>query len=200
MSRPRVTELDDVLDAAAQRLASHGIADTTVDDVAEAAGVSRATIYRYVGAKDEIIQAVIAREADNVLTETAAAISVAATAHEAIAGAVSAALTSIAANPLLARLTSRDLRETLPFITTDSRALADHSIAILSDVMRTSPDLNLEDASIEPAIEESTRFVLAHLTTPRSNGTRLSAGDAGARAAQLIAPMLAPEPRPQQRT
>ena len=44
MPRPRVTETEAVLDAAARRLASHGIAGTTVDDVAEAAGVSRATV------------------------------------------------------------------------------------------------------------------------------------------------------------
>ncbi|MFA9565381.1 MAG: TetR/AcrR family transcriptional regulator, partial [Acidimicrobiales bacterium] len=67
MPRPRVTEADAVVDAAARRLASDGIGGTTVDDVAAEAGVSRATVYRYSGGKDEIVRTVIDREAEQVL-------------------------------------------------------------------------------------------------------------------------------------
>lgn len=191
MPRPRVTAIDAVLDAAASHLASHGIAGTTVDDVAAAAGVSRATVYRYAGGQNEIVQAVIARESEDVLVKTATVISEAATAYEAISGAVSTALMVIAGNPVLARLTSSELRETLPFITTDAQLLIAHSVATLSEAMRSARALSVEDAAVEPAMEESTRFVMAHLTTPRSDGSRLSASDAGERAALLIAPMLA---------
>lgn len=191
MPRPRVTAIDAVLDAAATHLALHGIAGTTVDDVAAAAGVSRATVYRYAGGQTEIVQAVIARESEHVLAMTATVISGAATAHEAISGAVSTALMAIGENPVLARLTSSELRETLPFITTNSQLLIAHAVASLSEALRSAPAVNVEDAAVEPAIEESTRFVLAHLTTPRSDGSRLTASDAGVRAALLIAPMLA---------
>jgi AcrR family transcriptional regulator len=189
-----VTETDAVLDAAARRLASHGIAGTSVNDVADAAGVSRATVYRYVGGKNEIVQAVIGREAEHVLARVATAISASTSPDTAIAGAVSEALTAIAENPLLDRLTSSDLRETLPFVTADSRVLIEGAVSILSSAMRAAPELAVDDRAVEFALEESTRFVLVHLTTPRRDGSRLSPRDAGARAAALIAPMLAPVP------
>ena len=192
MPRPRVTETETVLDAAARRLASHGIASTTVDTVAAAADVSRATVYRYVGGKDEIVRAVIRREAENVLAQVTAVITASTSPTEAIAGAVSAALTAIDQNPVLARLTSSDLRETLPFITADSRVLIDHCVSTLSNTMRAAPQLIVDDRTVEHAIEEATRFVFAHLTTPRRDGSRLSERDAGARAASLIAPMISP--------
>ena len=192
MPRPRVTETDAVLDAAARRLASHGIAGTTVDTVAAAADVSRATVYRYVGGKDEIVQMVIRREAEKVLAQVAAVITASTSATEAIASAVSTALTTIGRNPVLARLTSSDLLETLPFITTDSRGLVDRCVSTLSNAMRTAPQLMIDNSAVEPAIEESTRFVFVHLTTPRRDGSRLSERDAGALAASLIAPMISP--------
>ena len=76
MARPQVTEIETVLDAAADLIALNGIGGTTVDAIAQRAGVSRATVYRYVGGKDEIVQAVIAQEAEHVLERVAAAISV----------------------------------------------------------------------------------------------------------------------------
>ena len=195
MPRPRVTEPAAVLDAAARRLASHGIARTSVDDVAEVAGVSRATVYRYVGSKNDVVQAVIDREAENVLARVAEAISVATSPHEAIAGAVSAALTAIAGNPVLARLVSSDLPDTLPFITTGAGGLIERCVVTLSNAIRAAPELTTDDRAVEHATEEATRFVLVHLTTPRRDGTRLRPLDAGNRAASLIAPMLAPTVR-----
>jgi AcrR family transcriptional regulator len=192
MARPRVTEADSVLDAAARRLASHGIAGTTVDDVAAEAGVSRATVYRYIGGKNEIVQAVIGREAEEVLTRVATMISSSTTAETAIAKAVSTALVAIAGNPLLARLTSTDLRESLRFITIDSPLLVDRAVSTLSTAMRAAPELTVDERTVEQAVEESTRFVLLHLTTPRRDGSRLSPRDAGAQAAALIAPLLEP--------
>lgn len=192
MARPRVTEADSVLDAAARRLASHGIAGTTVDDVAAEAGVSRATVYRYIGGKNDIVQAVIGREAEEVLAKLVTVMHSSTTADRAIADAVSTALGAIAESPVLARLTSTDLRETLPFITIDSPSLVDGVVSTLSSAIRSAPDLTLDERAVEHAVEESARFVLVHLTTPRRDGSRPSPRDAGARAAALIAPLLEP--------
>ena len=45
-----------ILDAAEICLERYGLQKTTIEDVAKASGVSRATVYRYVdGGKDEIV-------------------------------------------------------------------------------------------------------------------------------------------------
>jgi len=58
-----------LLDAAASCYARFGLAKSTVEDVARAAGVSRATVYRYFKNRDELLLAVVAREASRLAAE-----------------------------------------------------------------------------------------------------------------------------------
>src|SRR5271163_2540018 len=52
-----------VIDATLTCLAGHGTVKTTVDDIARAAGVSRATVYRvFPGGRDELLAAVVDTE------------------------------------------------------------------------------------------------------------------------------------------
>ncbi|MFO0691538.1 MAG: TetR/AcrR family transcriptional regulator [Myxococcota bacterium] len=53
-----------LLDAAEACLARFGLAKTTAEDVARAAGLSRATVYRQFGSRDALIAAVATREAE----------------------------------------------------------------------------------------------------------------------------------------
>ena len=55
-----------LVDAAEAAFARHGLR-ATIDDVAREAGVSRATVYRHVRDRDELVLAVFAREADRFL-------------------------------------------------------------------------------------------------------------------------------------
>jgi AcrR family transcriptional regulator len=57
------------LNAAEACYTRFGLAKTTVEDVAQAAGVSRATVYREFGNRDELLLAVVAREAGRVAAE-----------------------------------------------------------------------------------------------------------------------------------
>jgi AcrR family transcriptional regulator len=53
-----------IIDAATVAFASRGATATTIDDVARAAGVSRATVYRYAGGRDDLIVQVALRRFD----------------------------------------------------------------------------------------------------------------------------------------
>ncbi|HZN14733.1 MAG TPA: TetR/AcrR family transcriptional regulator [Acidimicrobiales bacterium] len=55
-------ELDPYLDAAARCFARHGIARTSVQDVARDMGINRATVYRKVGTVDDMVRLLAARE------------------------------------------------------------------------------------------------------------------------------------------
>lgn len=56
-----------LIDAAEVCFTKYGVLKTTVEDVAAAANVSRATVYRYFSDRDELILGVLLREADRFL-------------------------------------------------------------------------------------------------------------------------------------
>lgn len=58
-----------ILDAALIRFGEFGVKKTTIEDIARQAGVDRVTIYRRVGSRDDVVQAVVSREVAAVLTE-----------------------------------------------------------------------------------------------------------------------------------
>lgn len=49
-----------ILDVAAQKFAERGVADTTLDDIGEAADVARGTLYTHFDSKEELARAVVA--------------------------------------------------------------------------------------------------------------------------------------------
>ena len=51
-------------------------------------------------------------------------------------------------------------------------------------------------ADLELALEEVTRLVLSHLTTPRRDGGRLPAEDLAERVATMVVPLIAPDRDP----
>ncbi len=63
MSRPDVRDerIPQIIDAAALVFARDGIDGANMSDIAEAAGVSKATIYHYFTSKDEVIVALVKR-------------------------------------------------------------------------------------------------------------------------------------------
>ena len=60
---------EEVLDAAESCLQRFGLGKTTIEDVAKAAGLSRATVYRQFGSRDELLLAIAAREAERVASQ-----------------------------------------------------------------------------------------------------------------------------------
>lgn len=63
----------EVLDAAADHLRRFGLGRWSVDDVADAAGVGRTSVYRWFGSRDELVHAVLARELRMTLLAVGAA-------------------------------------------------------------------------------------------------------------------------------
>jgi AcrR family transcriptional regulator len=88
----QVPQADRVLDAAATCVARVGIAKTTLDDVARAAGCARATVYRYFPGKQPLLGALVARE----ITALREQVVTAADAEESLAGAATAAVVTAA--------------------------------------------------------------------------------------------------------
>ena len=56
-----------IVDAATELVRAHGVANTTIDAVIEASKVSKSQVYHYFVDKDDLVLAVIQRQAECVL-------------------------------------------------------------------------------------------------------------------------------------
>src|SRR5690242_16764047 len=92
-----------ILDAALEVFSARGVAESSMGDVARAAGVSKGLAYNHFGSKEEILEALVERRLAGQLAEDEAAASAASPA-ERLARLVDAALRRAAAEPEAERL------------------------------------------------------------------------------------------------
>jgi AcrR family transcriptional regulator len=145
-----------VLDAAADQLRRFGLARWSMDDVADAAGVGRTSVYRWFGNRDELVHAVLARE----LRDTMQAIAEAAgTLEDFEDKAVEAVLVCLRAidGSVVDHLLRNDPAAVLPLLTTEAGPLI--------DLARTglTPQLLAAGAAADPAQAGLLAEVLARL-------------------------------------
>jgi AcrR family transcriptional regulator len=103
-----------LLDAAYDELNERRWAEITMADIARAAGVSRQTLYKEFGSRDEFAQALVLREAERFLSSVREAVG--AHIHEpaiALSAAFEVFLTAAAENPLIRTVVSGDGNEGL---------------------------------------------------------------------------------------
>jgi len=94
--RPDSPQRVRVIDGALACLARHGSLKTTVDDIARASGVSRATVYRaFPGGRDEILGAVVDTETARFFSALGVRLGSAGTLGEALVGGIVEASTRL---------------------------------------------------------------------------------------------------------
>jgi AcrR family transcriptional regulator len=140
-----------LLDAALEELHRHGWAEITMADIARTAGVSRQTLYKEFGSRDEFAQALAQREAERFLASVEEAVR----AHlEDPAIALSAAfdvfLTAAAENPLVRTIVYGDgAAELLALFTTQGRPVVQGAAERLTDIVISGwPQVELQDAAL----------------------------------------------------
>lgn len=129
---------DTLLDAALELLAERDWDDVTMAQVARAGGVSRQTLYKEFGSRDQFAQAFFVREADRFVAAVEGA--VAANADDptaALAAAFDVFLTAAAEHPLIRSLVSGEGNQSLlPYVTTQGRPVvaqaADRLAAVIA--------------------------------------------------------------------
>jgi AcrR family transcriptional regulator len=140
-----------LLDAACDELLERRWVDITMADIARAAGVSRQTLYKEFGSRDEFSQALVMRETERFLNAVQDAVS---EHREAPATAVSAAfdvfLTAAAENPLVRTIVAGDGSEgLLVLFTTHGQPLVEAATTRLKDmIVATWPLVRRADAEL----------------------------------------------------
>ncbi|MFG3619439.1 TetR/AcrR family transcriptional regulator [Nocardia sp. NPDC047654] len=127
-----------ILEAALIQFGQVGVKKTTIEDIARKAGVDRVTVYRRVGARDDVVRAVTEREVRKLLAELGELPA----RHDTLEGLVvdvfATVLTRWRTHPLVQRMLSLEPDRLLPQLTTEGGAFFMMSVAATTEVLRTA--------------------------------------------------------------
>jgi AcrR family transcriptional regulator len=151
-------------DAALECIARQGIAKTTLDDVARAAGCSRATVYRiFPGGKDGLLSAVVDTEVARFFSALALRMGAASDLEDVLVVGMTDAARHITEHPGLSYLLDHEPEVVLPHLTFSHM---DSVLAVSSTF--TAPFLGrwLDHEEAKRVAEWGARIVLSHLLNP----------------------------------
>jgi AcrR family transcriptional regulator len=142
---------DRLLDGVGTVLSDVGWPQVTMAAVARAAGVSRQTLYKRFGSRDELAQAYVLREAARLVAQVETAVtSNVKDPDRALSAAFDVFLSAAAGNPLVRAITTDPgADELLELVTTRGGPVVAAATDRLSAVMQTSwPELSATDADL----------------------------------------------------
>ncbi len=185
-----------ILDAAFDAVLDFGLSRTTVEDVAQRAGLSRQTVYRYFPSKDALIVALVSREEEQFIEGVREAIGAHQDLGPAIADGIRFVLGFARRHPLLDRLLATDPQAFLPYLTTRGLPVIVRAReAMLELLAPRAPHLPLD--ALRGALDASTRAIVSYVLTPSERPDDVVAADVAAMVmATLRHPELEPEPAP----
>lgn len=157
-----------LLDAAFDLFGELGIARTTIGDIARKAGVNRVTVYRRIGSKDQLVQAVMTREATRLFAAVHAAAQAQETFPERIAHGFACTVTSVRDKPVLQSMFASADPAVLDQLTSGAAGLLEGALVVTSTLIDQAVAENLP--GVVPVIPHAPELLvrLAHsiLLTP----------------------------------
>jgi AcrR family transcriptional regulator len=172
--------------AARSELEQRTWSDVTMADVASAAGVSRQTLYKEFGSRDEFAQAFVIHEGEGFLDGVEAAVREHLDDARAAMGAALEAFLSTAGEDPLIRMLLRDdgTGGMLPFVTTQGMPIVQWATARLTTVIEDGwPQTAGHRAKL--LAESLVRLAISHVTAPGE-----SPHDIAAATVELLGPFI----------
>lgn len=177
-----------ILDAAQRVFEQYGARRANVEDVARAAGVSRSTLYRAYATKDDLLQAVLTRQANEFLAQLDRASS-GLPPRDAVVEAFTRGIALTREIPLLARLV-----ETEPEIITGMGGLANTSLVIaLSDQVASTlrrSGATMPDDELHVVAELMMRLAYTYILNPAGHLDMTDDTAVRSYAKQYLAPLV----------
>lgn len=163
-------EVQQILDAALVLFAEHGIKRTTIGDVARSAGIDRVTVYRRIGNKEAVIQAVVTREATELFELVSRRARTGRTIEERVELGFTSMMEQVRGHALLARMLKVEPETVLMQLTTEGTLLVTGAtIATLGFFQEAVEDGLLDTVEgLEPSAELLVRIVHSYLLTPQA--------------------------------
>ena len=163
LSHPR----DRILDAAYSVFERYGIEDGTMGDIAEAAGVGRATLYRYFAGKDVLLEALVLREARELFAMLDGELGAEDDPRRLLERGLLRALTHLRQHALLQRVISQEPNSILPLLTVNGAPLLAAAVDFATPYIERAIKAE-RIARVDPrvAAEWAARMLLSLLLTP----------------------------------
>lgn len=160
-----------ILDAALALFEDVGIRRTTLEDIARRAGVDRVTVYRRLGSKSDVVEAVNAREARRIFAVVFDTASKAPTVADRIAVAFATVVSRLWTHALINRLRRLEPESSLPKMTTDATGLIQIAVAGTVEMLEQAVRDNLLPAADDYPARAEVMVRLAHsfIVTPRGH-------------------------------
>jgi AcrR family transcriptional regulator len=163
---PKRALRDDLLDAAAALLTERGYRSVRMQDVADAVGVSRQTVYNEFGDKWGLAKALVLRDNDRYLDGVDEALNSRDDLFSAVAAAVEFTLTATADDPFQkALLTGTGSEDLLPLLTTQAEPVVFAARSrILEHLIRQWPEL--DRTALPEIVDTAVRLTISHVVLP----------------------------------
>ncbi|HEY3688007.1 MAG TPA: TetR family transcriptional regulator [Streptosporangiaceae bacterium] len=159
------TPRDRIVAAAMDLVVAYGYQRLRMRDVADAAGVSRQTVYNEFGDKWGLAQAVVMRDTELFLDDVDAALARHDDLTAAVTEAVYYSLTSAASQPLRKAVLTGDGRELLPLLTTEAEPqLFAARTRLVEHVRRHWPGLPQDE--VAAVVDAAVRLTMSHMMLP----------------------------------
>lgn len=152
-----------IIAAALECFAQFGVTKTTIEDVASAAGCSRATLYRYFGGKQALLYGVVTAEVRHLDARLWAAAEEADTLEDLLVGILGEAGRSFAGHDALQHLLAVEPEAVLPHLAFDR---GNRVLAVGAALVAPHLAAHLDPAAAGAAGEWITRVALTYLLSP----------------------------------
>lgn len=145
------TSRERIIDAAEECFSRYGVSKTTVEDIAAAAGLSRATVYRSIsGGRDELILAVILRDLQRFLDRLADRLSGQTSVPDAIIEGILDAVGFMSEDPKISQLL---VPEAAGHTQAAVAGAAEQVLSLCCDYVRPYFDIARREGLLRPDIE-----------------------------------------------
>ena len=161
-----------LVDAAARCFARHGVAATTLADVAAEAGVSPATLYRHVDGRDDLVGAVVEQVAHQLIARLDAIIVAAGSLEELLVETLAEALDALQRDPVLSGLVAGDADGALRGAAASSGGVLLEAVGVARRAAEVRPDLMVQlrrGVEVDEVAEHLVRVALSLLAMPRGD-------------------------------
>jgi AcrR family transcriptional regulator len=175
-----------IVDGALGCLARQGIAKTTVDDIARAAGLSRATVYRtFPKGKEGILSAVVETEVARLFSSLAVSMGEASDLEDVLVAGMVESARRLRSHEALAFLLAHEPGAVLPYLT--FREL-DRVLLVAGDLAAPFFARWLEPEQASRAAEWAVRIVMAYCSNPSPHADLTDPGDTRALVRRFVLP------------